>query len=163
MKKYVLLCMLVMLVSGCRNFYQYQKDGEIFTAYQSKFTNKSVNVITECETARATTGFTADSPVPNVSFGWWWTALLETNLQPGGKLIFYKESHSMFTNTITGTTFLYVENNSKKIKNIQINSFPRYFMDMLFLRIGLGKNITTVKITDKLKNTKVKVGDKNGK
>ena len=147
--KRLLLCGLLCCVVGCRNLYVIEKpNGVKITAYQSKLTNKSVNIISEVQAIKVSTGMSAESPIPNVSLGWWWIALLEANLESGGRLIFYKRSQSMFSKTITGTTFLYIENDTKTTKKVKVESKPKYFLDLPMIKIGIGDNITKINISD---------------
>jgi hypothetical protein len=156
MKVIKLLAVMVLLfISGCRNFYdgttEYDSDGNItkqtYSAMQSKFTNKSVNFITEVQAIKATmTDPMTGGIFPQVDLGWFWTAFMEQNIKDGGRLVFYKESHSMFGQAITGKTLLYIENTSGKEKKITVTCKPKFLIDLPGIKIGAGGNIVNVKI-----------------
>ena len=147
---------IFMFIAGCNSYNvetQYDGDGKItqqtYSSVESKFTRKSVNFITEVEAIKVTTSEpTSGTFFPQVALGWFWTAFLEQDLKANGKIVFYKESKSMFNSTITGKTFLYIENNSKDTKHIKAEIKPKYFIDLPLIKVGTGDNVTKVTITD---------------
>ena len=161
MKKIVVLLSLLSIV-GCRNLstydIKYDKSGKVVSAkgtlYESKFTHKNVNIITDCTVFKVTTGAQADSAIPSVSMGWFWTALLELGLYSDGELCFYKKTYNLISDKPAGETFLYIRNGTKTKQNIKVESRPRYFLDLPFFKIGVGPNKTKVIITPDKKNSK---------
>ena len=123
MKKIIMLVCVLGLVSGCRNYYswdtRYDENGKVVgisgSAYESKFTRKSVNIISEVEAFKVVLADPTTAAIsPEVALGWGVFALLEKDVNPGEDLVFYRESRSMFGYAITGRTLLYISNHGTK-------------------------------------------------
>ena len=150
----LMLCLLIL--TGCRNFYdwsaEYDKEGNILKssgmAYESKFTRKSVNIISEVQAIKLVINDpTTASMLPQLILGWGSLAFLEKDILPGERLVYYKETTSMFGHAVTGKTMLYIDNQTEN--NVNIESKPILLIDLPFLKVGMPPQRTVVYIGDK--------------
>lgn len=153
---YLMLLLTFSLMVGCRNYSTvtetYGGEGNLATRstieYKSKFTEKNVAVLTEVEAFKVTTSPDASGSIlPQISFGWFWTALITMNVETNGELLFLKCNSHWFVDNTSGVTMLYIRNNTKVTQQVELKSKPKLLIDLPFVRFGAGPNLTEVHIT----------------
>ena len=166
MKFYLTLIVLLVGTVGCMNVSErtvkFDKDGKPteYTEYVKKerFADKNISALTEVEAFKVTTSPDASgNMLPQVSFGWFWTLVLDEILAPGKEIFFCKTNSHWFVNNNSGVTMLYIKNGSDKNQEVKINSKPKTYIDTPLIKFGSSTNKTDVKITPGAKPGKLTI------
>lgn len=132
--RYYIMCYIIilsLLVSCSTNSYEYTK--EYTKISESKFTHKSVNVISEVSGFKVSSGMTASQPLPQLALGWYWVAFIEVPV--GYDLDFKKTNSSMISGEVSSTTHITLINRTNKPVKVTIK--PKYYFDCCMFQFGM--------------------------